>query len=128
MERKAFVIFILLLSSLAVLAIIHFGQQAPLPVPSPTASPITVVSVKPYLALENMANNTTRNATVTPTPTPATQVKHTQSPAQQSTPTPQPYQMTPTAMPRWEPMDAWDPMKPWDPARRMTPMPPLSWE
>jgi hypothetical protein len=129
MERKALVIFILLLSSLVVLALLHYNQQALAPVPSPTTGPTpsTVVSVKPYSALINMTGNTTQNATVTPTPMP-TEIKHTQSSTQHPTPTPPPNQMTPTAMAQWEPMEAWKPMEAMTPAIQigaMTPWQPM---
>jgi hypothetical protein len=124
MERKALVIFILLLSSLVVLALLHFNQEALAPAPSLTAGPTEAVSVKPYSALINLTGNATQNVTVTPTPVP-TEIRYTQSTAQHSTPTPPPDQMTPTAMTPWEPMEAWKPMDAMTPAIPMGAMTPM---
>jgi hypothetical protein len=127
MERKALVIFILLLSSLVVLALLHYNQQALAPMPSPTTIPTAAVTAKPYSALIDLTGNATQNATITPSPVP-TEVLYTQSTAQHSTPTPPPNQMTPTAMQPLEPTEAWEPMKAMTPAipmGAMTPWQPL---
>jgi Flp pilus assembly protein CpaB len=127
MERKALIIFILLLSSLALLVLLQYGQQAQAPALSPTAGPAAAVSVKPYSALINLTGNTTQNVTVTPAPLP-TEIGHTRSEASLSTPTPLPDQMTPTAMAPWEamtpwlPVEAWDPVEAWGPSQKMAPM------
>ena len=71
MDRKALVIFILLLSTLVVLFLLHNNQQALAPAPSPAAEPTAAVSVKPYSAMLDMAANATPNATAArPTPSP----------------------------------------------------------
>ncbi len=121
MERKALVIFVLLLSALSLLVVLNYNQQAPATVPSPTVgpSPAGNATVKPYVAAAETAGNITQNATVTPAPKPAP-VKYSQQPAPSPTPTPLP-QMTPTAMAPWAPMKAWEPMDAWGPAEPMTP-------
>ncbi|MDI6897847.1 hypothetical protein [Methanocella conradii] len=118
---------IVVLSSLAMLILLYFNQQAMAPLPSPTIIPTIEVPAGIKPAIVDLPENVTapENSTVTPSPTATINAggssRHIEAPPA-PTPTPAPPTPTPAGMASWGPASPMPPMQAWSPMPRASPL------
>ena len=130
MDRKALIVLIVALSSLALLTVLQLNQHASAPQPSPTISPTILLPSGPEPALLKLSENVSapENLTATLTTTPAARIDTATPLARvEASPSASP---TPSLMPSPSGMTPWGPVSPMPPMQAWSPLPeasPLSW-